>query len=403
MANSSLISAIKSNCNGCKACQNICPRQCIEVKINRSGEFKPYIDSQKCINCGLCKTHCPILDSPIKTNKILALYSAKNEQQEVIMKSSSGGLFSAFAEHILNNDGIVVGAAFEKNFQVKLIIIDDLKDIDRIRRSKYVRAEVGDIYVKIEKHLKDNRLVLFAGTPCQILGLKKFLKKEYSKLYTIELLCAGTPLPKVWEKYLVYQERSHKSVINSINFRDKSEGWLNFHLTIDFSDGQTYSASHNEDPYLEMFLNNLSLTEPCYSCFAKTLKVSDVCMGDFWSVGKFVSDIDDIDRGVSVIIIHSKKGQDLFDSISSKIKYSMISDTNVVLKSNPEYFCSASKPKSRKKFINNLDKLTFDELALKTEKRDEGIVQFIRTSIGKCKTIIKRVLKRILNRSTGDT
>ena len=397
-----LINRTNRKCNGCKVCQNICPRQCIEVKISNRGEFKPYILNDKCISCGLCESHCQILNNTIKSNDILSVYAAENTKGDIIWKSSSGGLFSAFAEYIINNNGIVIGAAFEKDFSVSLITVDSLQELEQVRRSKYVRSEIGDIFQTVRKHLNNDRLVLFAGMPCQVLGLRNYLKMDYSNLYIVELLCGGTPSPNVWIEYLKYQESVHDSVITGINFRDKCDSWLKYNMTIDFSNGEVYSVNHNSDPYFIMFLNHISLTDSCYNCSAKKVKVSDICLGDFWSAGRFLSDVN-TKKGLSIVFVHTEKGQELLNLISGKIRLQKVTDIERAVECSPEYNNSIPKPKViRKFFFRNLNKLDFNELVLKTEYRRNKRIRTKnrmrettrKLSLGNIENKISRFLKR---------
>ena len=197
----------KSKCCGCSGCMNICPKNAIIMKEDKNGFKYPIVDKEKCINCGLCEKVCPILNNKKEQQKEIKAYACYNKNIEERLKSSSGGIFILLAKEILKRNGIVFGAAFDENFNVKHISIDNEKDIEKLMGSKYVQSNMGKVYKEVKEFLENGKYILFSGTPCQIEGLKKFLKKDYDKLYTQDIICHGVPSPKIWQMYLEYQKK----------------------------------------------------------------------------------------------------------------------------------------------------------------------------------------------------
>ena len=215
----------KSNCCGCTACANKCPRNAIKMVEDDKGFLYPYIDRKKCINCGLCDKVCPIINKR-KTENYPKAYAAINKDEKIRLNSSSGGIFSALANYILEEQGIIFGAAFSDDFLVKHIMIDNKDDLYKLRTSKYLQSSLGDIYKEVEKKLNEGKKVLFTGTSCQINGLYGYLNKIYENLYTQDIICHGVPSPKVWKNYLKYRQEKDLESPTKINFREKTIGWI---------------------------------------------------------------------------------------------------------------------------------------------------------------------------------
>ena len=191
----------KTLCCGCAACVQRCPKQCITLHEDHEGFLYPKVDTETCIDCGLCEKVCPILNEGNKREP-LKVYAAINKDEKIRLESSSGGIFTMLAEQTIGEGGVVFGARFDENWQVRLDYTETIEGIAAFRGSKYVQARTENIYQQAEKFLKEGRKVLFTGTPCQIAGLKKFLRKEYANLLAVDFVCHGVPSPKVWAKYL---------------------------------------------------------------------------------------------------------------------------------------------------------------------------------------------------------
>lgn len=202
---------IKSDkdCCGCEACLNKCPQQCITMEKNQEGFLYPKIDSNKCINCHLCEKVCPILH-PFEDRPPYKTLAIKNKNQQIRKNSASGGLFSILAESIIEKGGCVYGAAFTKDWTVRHICITQKEELSLLRGSKYLQSSIGLCYQDIESKLKQGVPILFTGTPCQISGLKHYLIKEYTNLYTAEIICHSTTSPQLWQTYLKFISKGEK-------------------------------------------------------------------------------------------------------------------------------------------------------------------------------------------------
>lgn len=333
----------KKYCCGCNACVQICPRQCIVMQEDNEGFLYPHVDKKNCINCHLCEKVCPTLNQS-KPREPLKVYAAINKNEKIRMGSSSGGIFTALAEKIIDEGGVVFGARFDNKWDVIHDYVENKEELERFRGSKYVQSRIEDNYKKAEYFLKTGRKVLFTGTPCQIAGLKLFLRKPYDNLLTVDFICHGVPSPSVWRQYLneeisrlcdrrnlVWPQPTNERDIQveSISFRDKALGWKKFSFALKLSttkeNGEKYSFSFhtplNKNLFLKGFLSNLFLRPSCHSCCVKQLKSgSNLTIGDFWNIALYDQSIDD-NKGLSIIIINDSQGEKHFNLKDYKIRY----------------------------------------------------------------------------------
>lgn len=313
----------KIKCCGCSACAQICPKQCLKMKPDDEGFLYPVTDESQCVHCGLCEKVCPV-HHECQSRQPLNVYAVYNKNVEVREKSSSGGAFSLIAQYVLSLGGVVFGASFDEKWSVKHIGVSNFLDLDRVRGSKYVQSDVNGTYKKVEVALKTGKYVLYTGTPCQIAGLKAFLRKDYDNLYTADVLCHGVPSPNIWKRYL--NEISKGKTIQDINFRDKQYGWNNYSFVITQCDksenSRTYfSQKYKHNDYLNGFLNHLYIRPICHQCPFKSLKSgSNITLGDFWNVGVDDSRFGD-DRGTSMVLINDLKGKKMWKKISPKFMF----------------------------------------------------------------------------------
>lgn len=304
----------KSQCCGCTACRQICPMQCIAMCPDEEGFLYPKIDENRCIHCGKCEKVCPI-GYPLTPEGATQTYVGYAKDLDTRRASSSGGVFSLAAQWVLARNGVVFGAAFDEQFRVHHVSIEKEEELCKLRGSKYVQSDLENTYVEAEGHLKSGRWVLFSGTACQIAGLRKYLGKAYDRLLSIDVLCHGAPSPKIWQMYLQDQEKKNNSKITSIYFRDKELGWKLFSMKIQFENGRVYSRPFTKDSFMNMFLSNIDLRDSCYDCrFMGIPRVSDLTIGDCWGVENQMPEMDD-DQGTSVILVHTDKGQRLWQEI----------------------------------------------------------------------------------------
>ena len=378
----------KTRCMGCHACYNRCPVQAIEMVEDEKGFKYPQVNKEKCINCGLCERVCPILNQR-KVENTPKAYAVKNKNEEVREKSSSGGMFSLLAEKVLQDGGVVFGVAFDENWQLKHIYVENIEDLQIFRGSKYLQSIVGETYSKLKDFLIEGRKVMYTGTPCQIEGLKSYLGKEYENLFTQDIICHGVPSPKVHERYLKYLRDKYKTKnIKNIIHRTKINGWKNWCVNIKF-DNSEYIKAHEQDPYMQAFLRNTSLRESCYNCqFKKKHRISDITLADFWGIENVTPEMDD-DRGTSLVIINSEKGKKIFEQIKDKIIYKQV-DFEEAIQYNPSMTTSVKPDPNREKFFENLDKMPFDELVKKYTYTPSAFKRIL----WKVKRVVKKIIKK---------
>lgn len=382
----------KSKCCGCHACFNICPKNAIEMKEDEKGFKYPVVDEEKCIDCGICEKICPILNKSKEKIKPLA-YACYNKNEKIRLESTSGGIFTIIAEYILDNNGCVFGAAFNDNFLVSHIKIERKEDLYKLRTSKYLQSNIGNTYKEAKELLESEKKVLFTGTPCQINGLRSYLNKEYDNLYTQDIICHGVPSPKVWEKYLEYREKKDSGQIQKVNFRQKDNGWSSYEILIKYNENE-YRKDHNDDIYMNAFLRDASLRDSCYSCSSKGYnRRADITLADFWGINNILPEMND-EKGTSLIMINTKKGNELFKHIADKMVYREV-EFDEAIQYNPSYYNSADKPAFRKEFFENLGKLYFEDLIEKYTIKHKKITLKNRV-IRKFKRILKKVKKQLI-------
>lgn len=364
----------KSDCVGCNACVQRCPKQCISMKEDEQGFIYPKVDLSICINCGLCEKVCPVINQSTSRNPLIT-YAAKNIDDNERQTSSSGGIFLSLAEKVIEDGGVVFGARFNEKWEVVHDYAEIIEDVKVFKGSKYVQSQIGNTFRLAEKFLNSGRKVLFSGTPCQIAALGLFLRKDYSdKLLKVDFVCHGVPSPKVWKEYLKFTTRpkgasdgkntvftslKDEPVITGISFRDKRLGWekYGFHIRIAASltsgknsvftsfkakekDIELLYEPLNKNIFMQGFLNDLYLRPACFSCPTKHLKSeSDITLADFWGIKAIDKSIYD-KKGVSMVIINTENGKKIFSDLD--IIYKKSDFKNCVI-NNPAILHSAKK------------------------------------------------------------
>lgn len=393
----------KEKCCGCYACVQKCPKSCIAMQEDKEGFLYPHVDMDLCIDCGLCEKVCPVINQN-ESRKPLKVYAAKNNNEEIRKQSSSGGIFTLLAEKVIQEGGVVFGARFDDHWEVQHDYTETVEGLSAFRGSKYVQSRIEENFLKAENFLKEGRKVLFSGTPCQIAGLKRFLRKEYPNLLTVDFICHGVPSPEVWRRYLketvarmcdknsvstapISKENAH---IESISFRDKCAGWKKYSFALSLSatdrSGVKNTVSLNEiftqNAFMKGFLADLYLRPSCYACRSKSGKSgSDITIGDLWGASSLIGNEDD-DRGISLVLIHNAK-HDFAEWLWTKeISYQAAFAYNLALER------SARRPKKRSSFYAGLDKV---------ESLEDMIHQLTRIGLQK-RAIreIKNMIKRMI-------
>lgn len=349
----------KERCIGCEACKEVCPVFCIEMKYDDEGFLFPYIDKEKCIECKKCESVCAVykkvnLDLE-KIKKETEVFAVWNLNELIRKESSSGGFFSVLAERILEEKGIVIGAVFNKKFQVIHDFIEKKEELYKLRGSKYVQSSVNNTYSLTKENLKKGRKVLYSGTPCQIEGLYNFLGKNYENLVTCGIVCHSVPSPKIFASYLEYVTKSYNEKIKKIYFRKKDPEWRNSKFCIEF-EKNILKESIYKNSFFCGFGKYLYSRRSCYKCNYKIN--SDFLIGDFWGIELENSKIDD-NRGISLVILKSLKSKMLFKDLKENIFFRKSSLKKAITK-NPHILYPARRNDERETFYKDYNEKGFE-------------------------------------------
>lgn len=316
------------DCCGCASCVQVCPPKCISFPEDKQGFRYPVVSESNCIDCGACELVCPMTKQRLEVVPSF-IYAAKNKNVFIRRTSSSGGVFTLLAEQVLALGGVVFGARFDGHWEVVHDYAETAEGITAFRGSKYMQSKIGDSYRIAKSFLHTGRKVLFTGTPCQIAGLKSYLKKDFDNLLCVDFVCHGVPSPKVWRRYLkeivrrndrnpfsqVFSSKGD-SIVKNVIFRDKCTGWKNYSFTVSFSETSdereqnivSKSMSFSENAFMNAFLNNIILRPSCYECrFKAGRSGSDITLGDFWGIDKLRPSFDD-DLGTGLVMMNTEKG-----------------------------------------------------------------------------------------------
>lgn len=317
-----------------------------------------------------------------------AVYNLDTDER---LKSSSGGLFSLFAKQTLSCGGVVYGVTMSIDCKKALVErVCDESNLEKLRGSKYVQADVRGAFTKVKADLEKNLFVLYSGTPCHINALKLFLGKNYENLLCVDVVCHGTPSPELWKKYVEHIERQRGKEIKTVDFRCKTNGWTDFGVNEINSNDEIYYSGKDENPYMQMFLKNYSLRPSCYECKVKDKYQSDITLGDFWGIDDVAPDMND-NKGISLLIIRTEKGKKIFEKIFERVIFKKVSYEDAV-RGNGPVNQSVSKPKERETFFGDMNRMDMNELIRKYLSIPFKI---------KLKKKIKDIIKKMLVASGG--
>lgn len=347
----------KYMCDGCHACYSVCPKDAINMEIDDEGFWYPKVDNDKCVDCNKCEKVCPILNKK-EVKSLKKAYACYNLDEDIRMKSSSGGIFTILASEIIKDNGVVFGAKFDEDFNVVHDYVEDVEGLSKFRGSKYVQSNIGDSFIQAKKFLDDGRKVLFSGTPCQIGGLKSYLNKDYENLVTVDLICHGVPSPMIWQRYI--NKIGDGKKLSAMTFRDKSKGWNSAVLKYRFEDGSEIDENYSESVYIKGFIQNCFLRPSCYNCNFKTLnRVSDFTLGDFWGVESILPKLKD-NKGISLVFVHSEKSDRMMKEIKKNIYLCEVEIENSITW-NSCAIKSVELLPNRNKFFRYVDEISVTE------------------------------------------
>ena len=355
-----------SLCCGCKACEQVCPKYAISMKMDEKGFWYPRIDKKKCVECGLCYKVCPENYQSFQTNlsECVVYYNKdKGKQQEY----SSGGAFLRICKEYVEgkDDYAIYGAAITTGNIVKHIRVTNRDNINQLSRSKYVQSDTENVYKQVKTDLSMKKYVVFSGTPCQVQALKNFLGKEYERLLLIDFVCHGVPSPMAYKKYCDSIAKTLGKKIDKVLFRYKQEigpdkKWDTQGMSILFDDGTSYKETRAADVYMRAFLSELLSRPSCNECkYTKLNRVSDLTLGDFWGIEEeYPQHAIQNTAGTSMVLVNSVKGRELVQNIKQKVCNEILEfvDLEIATKRNVPLTSTIGAHPMRKQFYKNLRK-----------------------------------------------
>ncbi|PRR78893.1 F420H2 dehydrogenase subunit F [Clostridium liquoris] len=347
-------------CTSCFACYNVCNTQAIKMNLSEDGFYYPKVDEHICVECNKCQNSCPSIEYNNKNRQkqYLKIYASYTLNENIRKLSSSGGLSSEIAEHVLDHGGVVFGVAWNKDFLAEHIEIRNKDDLQKIIGSKYIQSNIGFTYKRIKQIIDmENKNVLFIGVPCQVAAIKKVINSE--KLITVDLICHGVPSITAFQKYLFDKSKNGKIVY--FNFRDKELGWSKGQVKLITKDGYIYKCSKAEDPFFNGFICDLYSNNSCYDCkFSAIPRAGDLTIGDFWKAPEDLMD----ERGLSLVISNNDVGDRILKNliVNNKIHLRK-SSLDDALKGNPRIANGKLRVrKHRMDFFRDLEKNDFNYL-----------------------------------------
>lgn len=358
-------------CSGCTACKAICPRDAIAMVADEEGFLRPQVDAIKCVGCHFCERACPALH-PGESDPSPTCYAAYTKDENLRLKSSSGGIFTELARPIIESGGVVFGCAWKRPQLVAIHAkAETMDELAAMRGSKYVQSDLRETFREAKAALQAGRQVLFSGTPCQIAGLNAFLGKMYVNLLTVEVICHGAPSPKLFARYKgeVIKRAGRQSAPIDVSFREKGGGWRHRGITLLFADGTLHREPEERNGYLKAFLGRMMLRPSCYVCMATNGRSgADITLGDFWGIENVCPSMDD-NRGITLILVHTKRGSSCMTETIARVALVEVPWQQAVA-ANPSYCAPRSMNPKRKRFMRLLTHSDVDCAYLKMFKYD---------------------------------
>lgn len=351
----------RNKCTGCKMCADVCTTGAISYQADMEGFWYPVIDPQKCTDCRLCQNACPQAHAVENRNDIPTVYAAWIRNDAVRYKSTSGGIFYALAEEVIRQGGYVVGCRYADDCKSAFHeIVHTMEDLERLIGSKYFQSDTGSIYRDVKRLLEQKEKVLFCGSPCQIAAMLRFLGREYENLITMDYICLGINSPRAYRAYVTEQEEKYKSNVRRVQFKNKKLGWQSLATFMEFSDGKIYRKDKDRDLWVKGYiLKNLYMRPSCYQCnYRNQTRIADFSVGDYWGITHVSRS--NLKKGVSVVLVSSKKADELFQRVKGSITYRK-STMEQVTPGNPALYRDPEYTKQREYFFDILGILPFSK------------------------------------------
>lgn len=351
-------------CTGCMACVNACNHCAITIISNSEGFYRPKIEGDKCIGCGLCEKSCPILNPVAASIYSPKVWAAWNRNEDIRADSSSGGVFSALADQVLDDGGMVFGAAYDEQMKVFHQKVCCKEDLSKLRKSKYVQSYIGVALRQVKDCLLQGTKVMFVGTPCQCGALRSFLSKPDNNLLLVDFICHGVPSPLFFDVYKKWLEDAYKDRIVDFNFRGKPKGWYDALRQVKTVSGKSFWLKGHEDCYWDGFNSNVILQNCCYNCrFLGFPRVSDITIADFWGIGKKIvfNEKEQVEKGVSLIVANNGLGRKQIESnpflrLFERTYEEAIARNQAAIRSSP-------RPKFRDVVFKHLQTMDFEKFS----------------------------------------
>lgn len=361
MSSSNVTDLIKKNdCSGCGACVCVCPAKCLFMKSDSEGFYYPHIDDKTCIRCGKCLSVCPVRSEPKTGDYSRRVFLVQHKDDRIRRESTSGGAFTAIAEYVLQNGGVVFGAGMDENFRVCHMPAYNTEQLALFRNSKYAQSDLGDTFLKIQQYLLQGKKVLFSGTPCQVAGLMNFLPDAGEDLITVDVVCRGIPSPLVFEKYIDYQKKKFGK-FDKVLFRDKYAGYTHTAMSLYRDKVCLYHNGLEYDPMLRLFYKDMICRPVCSACrFKKIKRCSDFTLWDCFSVAEINRDFDD-NKGTTFVMLQSEKAERIFEKIQDTIRFCE-GNTESACTNTTEMLQSISHDPKRQAFFRDVDSMPPEEL-----------------------------------------
>ncbi len=353
----------KRNCCGCGACANVCPRNAISMHPDEYGFAYPHIDQSICVECNLCVNACERVNKN-ESSAPLKAFAASHRNKQIVHKSSSGGVFSALAQHFLENGGAVCGCILDDKLNAVHICAEKETEFWQIRKSKYLQSNVGLIYRDVKKRLRQGQPVLFTGTPCQVAALYAVVGKDHDNLTTMDLICHGVPSQRLFDQFIKYLEKRYKTTIVDFDFRSKRHGWPRFTMEFTDSHQRTVNIGKTQEFYLSAFTGGNTIRESCLSCkYACPNRIGDITIGDLWGYEKLKLKFNTA-KGTSVFTINTPAAEKWLDVLTSTLHCEEI-DYAVAEKGNHCLRSPTPKGEKRKMYMESIKNDDIENVALK--------------------------------------
>lgn len=353
----------KADCCGCRACEAVCPVQCITMELDSELFYYPKVNLSKCINCGKCEKVCPIINIPTNNRIDQEVYAVWSKDKNIRHDASSGGMFETLARTFFENQGVVFGAAFDEKLQLKHRYATNITELKSLCKSKYLHSSMNQCYKNVKEFLDDGKEVLFVGTPCQTAAIRNYLGKSYDKLTLVDLVCHGVPSQELFNECVRYEEEQRGIRLRKYEFRTKTENGATPHY---YTEGFVKNGKYKErvgiyykSPFYLGFQKYITLRPSCYECrFSNPDRVSDITIADFHDIEKYIKNADRM-KGVSMIIVNTLKGKVLFDNVKNNLETVQF-DLQTAIENNACLEKATPMPAEREKFFNDLRTREFE-------------------------------------------